>query len=160
MKFVALLEDFKFELNKIQLNTPDKIERTNRSIALCTRVLTKLRKEISKNKFNDINEEIVFFKHTKQVPLIPLIYNTEIRSFELQFPKGNPKCQRKYINRKINKINRFYQSNIDFNQYVSFDLSHFDLQYFTREYLGSFHISYSSYYFQDLEFSTARYAPR
>ena len=156
MEFEALIEKFEIELHKIQLESPDIIERTNKSIALCSKTLTYLRNEIVRNGFNSVIEEIKFFKHTKQIPLVPLIYNTEIRSFELQFPKGNPECQKKYIKKKINKINRFFLYNIDFNQYVKSSLSHFDKQYFTRVYLGLLRISYSRHYFQDLEFSTAR----
>lgn len=156
MEFEALINKFKIELNQIQLENPDIIKRTNKSIALCSAVLTALRKEIAKNGFKDINAEIDFFKHTKLIPLVPLIYNTEIRSFELQFPKANLVRQKKYIKKKINKINRFFIYNIDFNQYVKSGLSHFDKQYYTREYLGAIPISYSRHYFQDLEFSTAR----
>ena len=156
MEFGTLLNKFKNELNQIQLENPDIIKRTNKSIALCSEVLTVLRKEIVKHGFKDIKTEIDFFKHTKQIPLVPLIYNTEIRSFELQFPNANSVNQKKYINKKINKINRFFIYNIDFNQYIKSGLSHFDKQYFTREYLGAIPISYSRHYFQDLEFSTAR----
>lgn len=156
MIFEALLEEFKMELNLIQENNPDVIDRANKTIALCTDVLTTFRKEIVRNGFKDADAEIFFFKYIKQFPLVPLIYSTEIRSFELQFPKGNPKSQQKNIENKIKKINEFFNCNRDFSQYVKYENSHFDHQYYTREYLGLNHISYSMAYFQDPEFSSAR----
>ncbi|WP_290629412.1 RteC domain-containing protein [Altibacter sp.] len=103
-----------------------------------------------------MKEEIDFFKYTKQIPLVPLIYYSEVRSFEIQFPKANLDSQKKYTKRKINKINRFFLYNMDFIRYVESNSTHFDQQYFTRDYLDTYIITYSKFYFQDPEFSTAR----
>ena len=156
MKFEQILEEFDFQLNLIQENNPDVIERANKTIALCTGVLTIFRKEIVKNGFKDVEAEIFFFKYIKQFPLISLVYSTEVRSFELQFPKGNPKSQHKNIESKIKKINEFFNCNRDFSQYVKYENFHFDMQYYTRENLGLNQISYAMSYFQDPEFSSAR----
>jgi len=118
--------------------------------------LTSYKKHIIKNGFESIQDEIEFFKNTKQPTLINLIYYSEVRSFEIQFPKVNKDAQKKYVKKKITKLNRFFLYNMDFGQYIKSNNSHFDKQYYTREYFDNFPITSSKFYLQDPEFSTPR----
>jgi hypothetical protein len=138
-------------------DSPDEIiEQANKSIILCHHTLNLFKKEIIKNGFKSKTEEIEFFKEIKQIALIKLIYYSEIRSFEIQFPKSNKDTQQKYIKKKLSKLNRFFLYNMDFGQYIESNLSHFDEQYFTRDYFGNLPITSSKFYFQDPDFSTPR----
>ena len=156
MEFNLLCEKFEKELEGINILPSDILARSTKAINLSRDFLYILKKEIIKNGFNDKSDEIIFFKQTKQIPLIPLIYYSEIRSFEIQFPKGNIDCQRKYIKKKINKLNRFFLYNMDFVQYLESGFTHFDEHYFTRDFLEDYHITSSKFYFQDPDFSTSR----
>ncbi|QIE59309.1 hypothetical protein G5B37_06945 [Rasiella rasia] len=147
-----LLED----LDEIRVQNENILDCAVRSIKACRKLLSFYKNEILNKEFKSIKEEIKFFKETKQVPLIRLIYFSEIHSFEVQFPKGNKDCQLKFIKRKINKLNRFFLYNIDFGRYVNSGATHFDKEYYTRDYLETFHITTSKFYFQDPEFCTPR----
>nr|WP_248912334.1 RteC domain-containing protein [Gelidibacter algens] len=83
------------------------VQRSNRSIAVCTNLLGELKKEIVTNGFECDSDEIYFFKKLKQIPLRHLIYFSEIRSFEIQFPKADKDCQRKFIRKKYKKLTVF-----------------------------------------------------
>lgn len=156
LEFNEISNEFLSELESFQVKHKNVIELTENSITLCRNILNDFRRKIIDYNFKTINEEIDFFKHIKQIPLVPLIYYSEVRSFEIQFPKGNLNSQKKYTKRKINKINRFFLYNMDFVRYVESNSTYFDRQYFAREYLNSHIITYSKFYFQDPEFSTAR----
>ena len=144
------------ELKEIKLHSKNVIEQSYRSIHVCRNLLSTLKKEVSLNGFDSIESEINFFKVTKQIPLIHLIYFSEIHSFEIQFPRANKDCQLKFTKKKINRLNRFFLYNMDFGQYVDSGDSRFDKEYFTRGFLEDYHITISEFYFQDPDFCTPR----
>ncbi len=156
LEFKDISSVFLNELEKLQLKRTDVIELSENCIKLCRNVLNRFRKKIIDYNFKTLDEEIDFFKNIKQIPLVPLIYYSEVRSFEIQFPKANEDSQKKYTKRKINKINKFFLYNMDFVRYVESNSTHFDQQYFIRDFLDTYIITYSKFYFQDPEFSTAR----
>ena len=156
MELKSLSEGFTEELDEIKLQYKDILERAYRSIEVCRNLLSSFKKEILKDGFESVQEEIHFFKVTKQIPLVQLIYYSEIQSFEIQFPKADKESQRKFIKRKIEKLNRFFIYNLDFGRYVDLGATHFDKEYYTRDYLDTFHITTSKFYFQDPEFCTPR----
>jgi len=156
MNFQILSKILLQDLDEIKNQYDNILERANRSIRVCRNLLTTFKKEILYKEFQTIKEEIKFFKETKQIPLTNLIYFSEIHSFEVQFPKGNKDDQLKFIKKKINKLNRFFLINIDFGYYINSGATHFDKEYYTRDYLETFHIITSKFYFQDPEFCTPR----
>lgn len=153
---LLLAKELQSSLNEMKDNSTHIIELANKSITLCRNLLRKFKKDIFIEDFKSEKEEIYFFKEIKQIPLKPLIYHSEVRSFELQFPKADIDSQRKFIKRKIHKVNRFFLYNIDFEQYVDSEATHFDKEYYTRDFLDSYQITTSKFYFQDPDFCTAR----
>lgn len=149
-------EKFLKELKNIQLKNDLIVERAYRSIQLCRNTLYIYKKEIVSKGFESIESEINFFKITKQIPLVQLIYFSEIYSFEIQFPKADKNCQLKFIKKKIHKLNRFFLENLNFEQYVNSEVLYFDKEYYTRDYMESYHLNISKFYFQDPDFSTPR----
>ena len=144
------------DLNEIKIQNSDILQRANCSIKICNNLLSFYKKKILVKKFQTVPEEIKFFKETKQIPLIQLIYFSEIRSFEIQLPKADKGEQLKFIKRKISQLNQFFLFNLDFGRYVDSGATHFDKEYYTREYLGKYHITTSIFYFQDPDFCTPR----
>lgn len=148
-EFLELLEE-------IESTYSTTIVRSTNAILLCRKTLHSLKNLVLESDFVSPENEIDFFKNTKQISFMPLIYYSEVRSFELQFPVANSITQKKYINKKLAKLNRFFIYNIDFVQYIQQGHSHFDYQYFTRKFSDSYHIVSSKFYFQDPDFTTAR----
>ena len=156
MELQSLSEELLEALNEIKIHNQEIIEQAFLSIELCRNLLSRYKKEILRKGFESIKDEIFFFKTTKQIPLVQLIYFSEIHSFEIQFPRADKESQRKSIKRKIEKLNRFFLYNLDFGRYVDSAARHFDKEYYTRDYLAPFHITTSKFYFQDPEFCTPR----
>jgi hypothetical protein len=156
MELHLLAQNLERQLLEITEDSKSIMQRSNQAIIACANLLGIFKKEILSNGFQSISDEIFFFKNTKQIPLKELIYFSEIRSFEIQFPKADEDQQRKFIKKKIQKVNRFFIYNLDFTQYTESNDTHFDKQYYTRENMESYHITTSKFYFQDPDFFTSR----
>lgn len=156
MNSQILSTKFLKDLDEIKTQNENVLDWAYRSIKACRKLLSTYKKEILSKEFKTTKEEIQFFKETKQIPLIKLIYFSEIHSFEIQFPKADKHSQLKSIKKKINKVNRFFLYNMDFGRYVNSGATHFDEDYYTRDSMETFHIITSKFYFQDPEFCTPR----
>ncbi|OUR98412.1 hypothetical protein A9Q86_15320 [Flavobacteriales bacterium 33_180_T64] len=156
MDLESLGKNLLVELDGIKLENLSVLEQSHRSIELSRNLLSTFKRDILVNNFESMNEEIIFFKKIKQIPLVKLIYFSEVHSFEVQFPKVDKTAQLKFIKKKINKLNRFFLYNLDFGQYVHSGATHFDEIYYTRDNLETYRITTSKFYFQDPEFCTPR----
>lgn len=154
MDFNKLNKELIDTLDDIKYKSKDIIDRSNKSIIKSRNLLNIFKKEIVKNDFKSIDAEVCFFKKTKQIPFSQLVYFSEIRSFEIQFPKVDRNLQRKYIKKKLSKLNRFFLYNMDFIQYIESKETHLDEQYFTRIHSEKLPITSSKFYFQDPDFCT------
>lgn len=154
MDYKAKNSELLKQLENIKYSSTGIIERSNKSIIVCRNLLNSFRKTILVYKFETIQNEIDFFKIIKQVPFSQLIYYSEIRSFEIQFPKADKNEQSKYLKKKLAKLNRFFLYNMDFVQYIESKHTHLDELYFTRNYLDQTPITSSKFYFQDPDFCT------
>ena len=153
MKFQLLTKHLEQQRSEIKETSKTMVQRSNRSITLCTQLLGEFKKEIVTNGFACDSDEIYFFKQLKQIPLRHLIYFSEIRSFEIQFPKADKDCQHKFIKKKIQKVNRLFIYNLDFTQYTDSEHTHFDKEYYTRAFMDSYRIATPKFYFQDPDYS-------
>ncbi|RYH75867.1 hypothetical protein EVU94_02615 [Flavobacteriaceae bacterium 144Ye] len=156
MELETLSKNLLVDLNEIRKKNLPILEEALRCINLSRALLHKFKKEILAAGFNSTTSEITFFKQIKQVPLVKLIYYSEIHSFEIQLPKADRATQLKFVKKKINKLNRFFLYNLDFGQYVNSGSTHFDEAYYTRNNLDAYRIMTSKFYFQDPDFCTPR----
>jgi hypothetical protein len=111
---------------------------------------------VSKTSFINETEEINFFKKIKIQPLSQLVYFIEIRSFEVRYPKVSKNEQKKYLERKIKKVNKFFDYNMEFVQYVREEKSHLDTLYYTRANYNSLNFINTVVYYCPKEFCTSR----
>ncbi|WP_299801194.1 RteC domain-containing protein [uncultured Maribacter sp.] len=156
MDFKPFIDGLQNDLKEANLMISNPVKRANHAIRLSHTLLSLLRKSVVKDGFESIDKEIAFFKTIKTVPSAKLIYHSQIRSFELEFPKGNTNTQRKFIKKRLNRLNRFYHQHMDFGEYIESGRTHFDEKYFTRKYLNSFPIVSPHFYFHDPEFNTPK----
>jgi len=124
MELELLSQNLEGELKIIESTNPNVIKQCDLAITKCREVIYRFKKQISNFSFETDTAEIHFFKTVKQIPLSNLVYYSELRSFEIQFPVGNQDVQKKYIQKKMDKINRFFRYNLDFVQYIEQDKTH------------------------------------
>jgi hypothetical protein len=155
MKLVRQSQQLLKDLEEVRQTTVNVVKRAELAIILCRELLTKFKKIMVPYQFTSPDDEIAFFKNIKQVPLANLVYYSELKSFEIRFPKGNREAQKAYILEKIEKLNKFFVYNIDFVQYIENDKVYLDQHYFTRAFFNDFNVTHSLYYFRDPDFSTS-----
>ena len=155
MDFEILLQELRSNIKEIKINNSGIVRQANLSIVACRRTLSEMSRTISTTCFINENDEVNFFKRIKTQPLSQLVYFSEIRSMEIQYPKGNTQVQSKYLARKIKKANKFFDYNIEFIQYVKDKKTHYDSLYYTRKNYNSLNITDTKTYYRAPEFSTS-----
>ena len=155
MKFDSLQEQLCMQLNEIKNQNSNIIKQADLSITACRSILSEMSKIISNSSFIDETDEINFFKKIKIQPLSQLVYFSELRSFEIQYPKACYRDQIEYLEKKIRKVNKFFNYNIEFIQYVRQDKTNLDSSYYIRANYNSLNITDTKSYYRAPDFSTS-----
>ena len=124
---------FKLEtaIKELEIEADCSIQRIEVVIHLIVACLSNVKECVSKRGFNNIDEEIYFFKYQKPVIVSKLIYYNSIYKIETRKPYG-AKHIRKYLNKELKKLKRFFDTNLDFYKYYRSNNSFFDEQFFVR----------------------------
>lgn len=128
-KYLIELED---QLKFITLENDDSLKCAQISIEVCLKALSKLKALIPKYRFKTQGEEIKFFKEIKPKFLSPLIYHLKVYKIESRKPNGGDKIIRKYLHNELDKLKRYFDSNLDFYRYYRTQCNYLDHKYFLR----------------------------
>lgn len=143
------------QLQFIRLETGDSIKAAELSIKVLLSVIDKLKKFTLKYKFKNEAEEIHFFKHLKPQFISKLIYHNKVFNIETKKPHGGEKVIRKYLNNELDKLKRYFDSNLDFYKYYRTNSSYLDFKYFVRG-KHDIKLTLDTFYFEaDHRFSTS-----
>lgn len=124
------------------------------AVEFIVNTLSKLKEFVIKKGFKNIQEEIHFFKHQKPLIVAKLIYYNAIYKIETKKPHGR-KLIRKYLNKELKKLKRFFDNNLEFYRYYRTNNSIIDDKLFVRE-KHNLKLSLDTIYFEtDLRFSTS-----
>ncbi|MGV8963379.1 MAG: RteC domain-containing protein [Candidatus Saccharimonadaceae bacterium] len=141
-------------INELELEADSSIQRIEAIIWLIVECLAEVKEHILKNEFQNVDEEVHFFKHQKPLIVSKLIYYNAIYKIEAKKPYG-AKPIRKYLNKELKKLKRFFDSNLDFYKYYRSNNSFLDEIFFVR---GKHDIKLwlDTFYFEtDQSFSTS-----
>jgi hypothetical protein len=128
-RFLTAMEN---QLAEVTLNGQTPTEQYCRSILICKKAMTKLKRYVSNYAFAGTAEEIYFFKEVKPLFYSKYIYFINIYNFLMQLPAGGEDAIRSYINFHLTDLQRFFDSNKAFYQYYRSGSSQMDEIYFTR----------------------------
>lgn len=124
-------------------------------VELLIECLSKLKQFVLKRGFNNIEEEIHFFKRLKPVILAKLIYYNAIYKIETKKPYGNGKAIKKYIDNELTKLKRYFDNNLEFYRYYRTNSTYLDHKYFVRG-KHDIKLSLDTFYFEaDHRFSSS-----
>lgn len=149
------IKKLKFKLEQIKKENRDVVCMVDRSILACRKTMESMNRAILTSSFTSEEDEINFFRNIKTFPLSQIIYFGKVRTFEIEYPKGNIRKQKKYIKRRIRKIDKFYRYNIDFIQYINMGNTNLDGEYFTSKNSNSLNFTNSKTYCFSPKFSTS-----
>lgn len=104
------LNNFQEEIAELEIEADCSLHRIKTVIHLILECLPELKKYVLKRGFKNAGEEIRFFKYQKPVIVSKLIYYNAIYKIETKKPYG-AKPIRKYPNKELKKLKRFFTEN-------------------------------------------------
>tara|TARA_B100002049_G_C16065020_1_gene369989 strand:- start:274 stop:1104 length:831 start_codon:yes stop_codon:yes gene_type:complete len=153
--FTSEIHNFHQLLNTQVLGLIDPVKKANTGIEIANDSLSKLKEIVEQEDFENVPEEIDFFKNIKPCPMSYLIYFSEMRSCESRKPKAGESFQIQFFEKELRKINKFFYRNNDFVQYMEQGHSYMDHQLFTRNHRKNFPFTPTINYYQYPEFSSS-----
>jgi hypothetical protein len=116
-------------IQELEIETDCSVQRIEAVIHLIVENLSELKERVLKRGFKNTDEEIRFFKYQKPAILAKLIYYNAIYKIETKKPYG-AKPIRKYLNKELKKLKRFFDNNLDFYKYYRSNNSFLDESFF------------------------------
>jgi len=132
MKYQKLLSEFEGQLETLESGNGDILFKAEKGIALVEKCIRKLQKQIVGKDFETQADEIYFFKHVKPQIFSKLIYYIKLFSIESKRPRGKDVAQVKYLQQQIDKLQTFFNDNLEFYNYYRRGAMSMDEQYFVR----------------------------
>ena len=148
------ISELEIAIDEVEIETDCSLHRLETVIHLVLECLSELKEYVLKRGFKNINEEIRFFKYQKPVIVAKLIYYNTIYKIETKKPYGT-KSIRKYLNKELKKLKRFFDNNLDFYKYYRSNNSFLDNKYFLRGNLDIQLCVDTGYFQSDMTFSTS-----
>ena len=131
-KFKQLLFELTEQLNFISLEIDDPITKSEKSLEITLIVISNLKKQFLKDKKISVDSEIDFFKNIKPKFTSLSIYHNAIFKIETKMPHGGDRITKKYLNKELKKLKRYFDNNLDFYNYHRTGSSFLDFKYFVR----------------------------
>jgi hypothetical protein len=128
-----LNEELNLQLQSIDMETGNKIEKSQKSFTCVTNALKQLKAFVFEYEFCNEQEEIRFFKTQKPELYSKSIYHKKIAEIESLRPIGCHEEQEIYLKEELKKLTHFFNEHKDFYQYYRMESTHFDDMYFFRE---------------------------
>jgi len=130
--FATAIKNFQKDLNVRVMVVPEALKKAELGIEIASKTLLILRELVEEEDFEDVPQEIHFFKHLKPCPLSYLIYFSEMRTCELRKPKVGASFQTRFYKKELRKINKFFNYHMNFVRYMEEGHTYLDHQFFTR----------------------------
>ena len=118
-------------IQELEIETDCPIKRIEAVIHHIIQSLADLKDFVLKNDFKNMAEEIHFFKYQKPIIVSKLIYYNAVYKIETKKPYGEKQIK-KFLNKELNKLKKFFDSNIDFYKYYRSGNSFLDENFFIR----------------------------
>jgi len=132
MTYQELITEFETTVESLESRTDDILYKAENGIAKAEKCIKKMRKRVLKKGFSSKHEEISFFKHIKPQIFSRLIYYVRLFNIESKRPRSSSKYQIEYLNNHINKLQVFFNDNLEFYHYYRRGATTLDEEYFIR----------------------------
>jgi len=131
-KHETVLSKLNATLDFLESGNEDVLMMAEEGIKLTKNALMQMRNNVISEQFNLSEEEIFFFKQIKPQVSSKLIYYIKLFTIESKRPRGSNKSQIKYFNMHIERLQTYFNENLDFYHYYRRGATFLDKQYFIR----------------------------
>lgn len=143
-------------LDILESRTDDVLHKAEHGISRTEKFIKLLRQKVLETGFNNSEEEISFFKHVKPQIFSKLIYYVKLFNIESKRPRSSSKFQIKYLNGHINKLQVYFNDNLEFYHYYRRGATTLDEEYFIRGKSDLRSPTESYHFFIDDQFATSQ----
>ena len=154
-KIEKIVKELDYNLDFLEKETEGAIEKAEEGIKITKRVLEQIRIMFLKKKTISKEDEIIFFKYSKPKVYSRLICYVKLFSIESKRPRSSNKSQIKYFNNHIDKLQDYFNDNLEFYHYYRRGAKFLDEEYFIRGKADLRLFPDSLSFFTDDKFSTS-----
>ena len=120
------------KLETLESEREDILQIAEEGIKITKKTLIEIRNTVVKKGFNSKLDEIQFFKTYKPQVYSKVIYYVTLFNIESKRPRSSNKSIVKYLNNHIDKLQVYFNENLEFYQYIRRGATFLDEQYFLR----------------------------
>lgn len=154
-KITKLHYDLELRINEVYDDDEDMVKVAEKSLLLIDESIRKLKEMISTYHFENIAEEVYFFKKLKPQFISKFIYYSSILDIESHKPNVANKALKKYYEAEQEKLKKFYMEQAEFYSYYRREATYLDHKIFVRNsYDLKMKLSFGFYNF-DTSFTTS-----
>lgn len=154
-KITKLHYDLELKINEVYDDDEDMVKVAEKSLLLIDESIRKLKEMISTYHFENIAEEVYFFKKLKPQFISKFIYYSSILDIESHKPNVANKALKKYYEAEQEKLKNFYMEQAEFYSYYRREATYLDHKIFVRNsYDLKMKLSFGFYNF-DTSFTTS-----
>ncbi|MGO4709967.1 RteC domain-containing protein [Chryseobacterium sp. 2TAF14] len=131
-KTMQLGEELELKINEVYNDDGDMVKIAEKSLILIDESIRILKEMISKHQFENIAEEVYFFKKLKPQFISKYIYYSTILDIESHRPDAGSKVLKKYYEAEQEKLKSFYSEQSEFYSYYRREATYLDHKIFVR----------------------------
>lgn len=150
-----ILTKLDLDLEFLETEIDETLIKAEKGITYAKASLEKLRGLIAEYTFANNISEITFFKLIKPQVFSKLIYYVKLFNIESKRPRSSNKSQIKYLNNHIDKLQVYFNDNLEFYHYYRRGATLLDEQYFLRGKADIRLHPETFHFFTDKQFSTS-----
>lgn len=131
-KIAKLHEELELKINEVY-DEDDMIKVAERSLLLIDESIRKLKTLVSFHKFENVGEEVHFFKNLKPKFISKFIYYSTVLDLESHKPNAGKNALNEYYEAELEKLKNFYKEQSDFYSYYRREATYLDHKIFVRD---------------------------
>ncbi|WP_338357339.1 RteC domain-containing protein [Yeosuana marina] len=130
--YESLLRALNQDLECLEMEAMDILAKSEKGIKMVSLAIEELRCRVIDKGFTDKEEEKDFFKCIKPQVLSKLIYYMKLFSIESKRPRSGNDSQKRYLMEHIDKLQGYFNNNLEFYHYYRRGDTLLDDHYFLR----------------------------
>lgn len=127
-----LQENLKSQIEVVTLENLDIISKASKCLLIVGSAISQLKQFVYEYQFENVGEEISFFKEQKPVILSQYFYYDKVFSLKLAEPFNGSAALRAYFHQCLIELQGYVKENTQFYKYCLSSSTHLDDKYFTR----------------------------
>lgn len=130
-KIAKLHEELELKINE-EYDENDMLKVAERSLLLIDQSIRTLKTLISSHHFENLGEEVHFFKNLKPKFISKFIYYSTVLDLESHKPNAGKIALNEYYDAELEKLKNFYKEQSDFYSYYRREATYLDHKIFIR----------------------------